>query len=87
MAIRNDREKKYIEGKYKEKKDIAGIYKEFWTDYRSGNDICAGPDETKYPNKFKYPNTGRFGELLPAGDEKNPEFKAKKIEFFRLIVT
>ena len=87
MAIRNDREKKYIEGKYKEKKDIAGIYKEFWTDYRSGNDICAGPDEKNYPNKFKYPNTGRFGELLPAGDEKNPEFKAKKIEFFRLIVT
>ena len=77
MAIRNDRKKK----------DIAGIYKEFWTDYRSGDDICAGPDEKNYPNKFKYPNTSRFGELLPSGDAKNPEFKAKKIEFFRLIVT
>ncbi len=47
-----------------------------------------GPNEKDYPNEFDYPKKGRFGELLPAGgDEKNSEFKAKKIEFFRLKVS
>jgi len=71
LAIRNDRENK----------DIAGIYSEYWTDYRTGKDKCVGP------NEFTYPYKGRNNDYLLAGGEKNPEFKAKKIEFFRFKVS
>ena len=77
MAIRNDRENK----------DIAGIYSEYWTDYRTGKDKCVGPNERDYPNEFTYPYKGRNNDYFLAGDEKNPEFKAKKIEFFRFKVS